>query len=391
MGLLIAAGALILGYGAAYLGSADVRYLTRAGFEEIRILEHRQPIDRIIADPDTDPETRALLHLVLEVRQHAQDLGLEAGKTYTKYTDVGRDTLLLVLSASRRDCICPVTWKYPIVGRVPYKGFFDVDGAERAANKLAGQGNDVYLRPAGAFSTLGWFEDPLLSTALVHDSVELAGTVFHEIAHNTLYLKSATAFNESFAQLVGYRSARGVLPGAGDSALADRARDRWYDEIVLGEYYRDLVGRLEAFYATRPAGRFARRGPPGHRAVGSRTARRALRPAAPHLPDHPARRAAHQQRGAGRGPDLPDPPDWFDRWYEMHDRSVKASVAAMRELHGGRQRRLGVRPAGSGLRDYSPGSGRDIPRIPVSLMLLYSLFRFDSSCYSPLMNQDSAD
>ncbi len=335
MGLLIAAGALILGFGAAYVGSSDIRYLTRAGFEEIRILEHRRPIEKIIADSNTDAETRGLLHLVLEVRQHAVDLGLEAGKTYTKYTDVGRDTLLMVLSGSRRDCICPVTWKYPIVGRVPYKGFFDAAAGERAARRLADEGKDVYLRPAGAFSTLGWFEDPLLSTALVRDSVELAGTVFHEIAHNTLYLKSATAFNESFAQLVGYRSAEEFFRERGDTLLANRARDRWHDEIVLGEYYNELVGRLESFYATHPTGdsleagrraiagwaREQLEGPFGQRFRTFRITR---------LAERPINNAALVGVRIYR-----THLDWFDRWYEVHDRSVKASVAAMRQLMDG--------------------------------------------------------
>lgn len=332
MGLLIAVGVLIFGYGTAYVASADVRYLTRAGFEEIRILEKRRPIEAIIADARTDPETRAYLHLVLEVRQHAARLGLEAGNTYTKYTDVGRDTLLLVLSGSPKNCICPITWKYPIVGRVSYKGFFDVGMAQREAKRLADKGNDTFLRTAGAYSTLGWFEDPLLSTAMVRDSMELAGTVFHELTHNTLYLKSATAFNESFAHLVGYRSAEEFFRGRGDTVLANRARDRWYDEIVLGAFYRELLGKLEAFYATRPTGdslEAGRReigrwykeqleGPYGQRFRTFRVGR---------LAERPINNAALVGVLAYR-----THLDWFDRWYELHGNSVTASVAAMREL-----------------------------------------------------------
>jgi predicted aminopeptidase len=335
MGVLITALALILGFGTAYVASDEVRYLTRAGIEQTAILEKRRPIDRLVADPQLDQETRAYLQLVLAVRAHAVQLGLEAGKTYTKYTDVGRDTLLLVLSASPKNCICPKTWKYPIVGRVPYKGYFDVRAARREADKLATQGYDTYLRPAAAYSTLGWFEDPLLSTALIKDSVELASLVFHEIAHNTLYVKSATPFNESFAQLVGYRAAEEFYRERGDSILADRARDLWNDEIVVGDFYHALLDRLEAFYAGKPVGdsleagrvaiaRWAREqlaGPLGQRLRIRKVGRLAERPINNATLVGVRLYRTHL--------------DWFDGWYEHHGGSVKSSVAALRQLMQG--------------------------------------------------------
>ena len=249
---LAVVAALFAGYGTAYLASDDIRYITRAGFEETRILQARRPIARLVDDPSTHPATRGALQLVLGARDYATRLGLEAKETYTTYADVGRDTLLLVLQAAPRDCICPHTWKYPIVGRIPYKGFFDQAAAQREADQFARRGYDVYLRPSSAFSTLGWFNDPLLSTAMGEDSVELAALVFHEIAHNTVYVKSATPFNESFAQYVGYRSAESFFRDRGDSLRAQRAADRVHDEMVLGEYYDSLVTRLEALYATHP-------------------------------------------------------------------------------------------------------------------------------------------
>ncbi|MGH4000478.1 MAG: aminopeptidase, partial [Pseudonocardiaceae bacterium] len=172
MVFLVVVAALFAGYGTAYLASEDVRYITRAGFEETRILQNSEPIAELVAAPTTDPAVRQSLRLVLESRDYASGLGLEAKETYTAYSDVGRDTLLLVLQAAPKDCICPYTWKYPIVGRIPYKGFFDLDAARRTADRMAAQGYDVYLRPSAAFSTLGWFNDPLLSTALTRDSVE---------------------------------------------------------------------------------------------------------------------------------------------------------------------------------------------------------------------------
>jgi predicted aminopeptidase len=249
MFLLIVVGVLMAGYGTAYVASEDVRYLSRAGMEQTSILEARRPIAKMLSDPATDSVTRRSLQLVLDARNFAATIGFDAKQTYTTYSDVKRDTLLLVLSASPRNCLCAYTWKYPIVGRIPYKGFFDTQMARKESARLEARGYDTYLRPAAAFSTLGWFNDPLLSTAMSRDSVELASLVLHEIAHNTLYVKSATQFNESFAQLAGYRAAEALFLTKGDTALAARAAARWEDEIVLSRYYAALSARLDSLYS----------------------------------------------------------------------------------------------------------------------------------------------
>jgi len=327
--------ALFAGYGTAYLASEDVRYFTRAGFEETRILQSREPIAKLVRDKGTDPALRENLRLVLHTRDYAARLGLQAKETYTSYSDVGRDTLLLVLQAAPKDCICPHTWKYPIVGRIPYKGFFDPRAARREADRFTARGYDVSLRPSGAFSTLGWFEDPLLSTAMSGDSVELAATVFHEIAHNTLYVKSATPFNESFAQLVGYRSAEAFFRERGDSLNARHAADRWHDEIVLGDYYSALVRRLDSLYSRKPdpvaleAGRrdaavWARdqlSGPFGKRFRTLRVDR---------LAERPINNAQLIGSGIYR-----TRLDLFDRWFERHGRDVRQSVTALEALMEG--------------------------------------------------------
>jgi len=335
MVFLIVVATIFAGYGTAYLASDDVRYVTRAGLEEMSILQNREPIAELVANRTTDPAVRHALRLVLESRDYAAALGLEAKETYTTYSDVGRDTLLLVLQAAPKDCICPYTWKYPIVGQIPYKGFFDFAAARREADRLAARGYDVYLRPSAAFSTLGWFNDPLLSTALTHDSVELAATVFHEIAHNTLYVRSATPFNESFAQFVGYRSAESFFTERSDTANARQASDRLNDEMVLGEFYATLITRLDSLYATEPdsaaleAGRteaavWARAellGPVGAKLRSYRLG---------NLPERPINNARLIGATLYR-----TRLDLFDRWFERHGRDVRESVSGLKELMQG--------------------------------------------------------
>ncbi len=335
MVFLVLVGALMAGYGTAYVASDDVRYLTRAGIEQTAILEARRPISAILSNPGTSAETRASLQLVLDARNFAAQLGYDAKETYTTYADIGRDTLLLVLSASPRNCLCPFTWKYPIVGRIPYKGFFDPKMARREADKLERKGYDIYLRPAGAFSTLGWFNDPLYSTAMSRDSVELAATVLHEIAHNTLYVKSATPFNESFAQLAGYRAAEAFFQSRGSTEAAAQAANRWLDEVVLSGYYAALSDRLDSLYRTvndstavdsgRAAlGRWSREQLQG--VVGIRLKTYTIGPMVERPVNNARLIAARIYRTRL---------DLFERWYEQHGSDIRVAVAALDSLMQG--------------------------------------------------------
>jgi predicted aminopeptidase len=241
--------------GIAFVASPDVRYVARAAAAEGGILLRARPIANVIADSGTDPATRAKLELVLAARDFAADsLHLAAKRTYTTYSRLAHDTLVFVVSASRSDRLEEHTWWFPVVGRVPYKGFFSLNGARAEARRLEAQGLDTFLRTSDAFSTLGWFNDPLLSTVVREDSADLAATVIHEILHNTIWVPGHVPFNESLADFVGYRGAEAFFRSRGDTVNAGRASARWADEIRLAAFYDTLAARLDTLYGSGTAG-----------------------------------------------------------------------------------------------------------------------------------------
>lgn len=227
-------------------------YVLRAGWEEARILAARQPIHQVVRDTAAPAPMRAKLRLVQDARDFAErSLGLDPGDSFRSFARLDRDTLLLVVSAAPEFELRWKTWWFPIVGRVPYRGYFDFDRARRLAAELRAEGYDVSLRPASAFSTLGWLPDPLLSTTLRLDSLALAETVIHEIAHSTYYPAGEARFNESFANFVGHRGAVEFFCRAvADPVACARAEDRWHDARVFGRFFESLVDPLRELYAS---------------------------------------------------------------------------------------------------------------------------------------------
>jgi predicted aminopeptidase len=232
------------------VGTATGRYVVRAVWEEAWILARRRPIDALLADTTVAPATLAKLRVVRDAQRFAErQLGLRTGTSFTTYSPLKRDSLVLVLSAARRDTLAAHTWWFPVVGRVPYKGYFDFARARADAAEMRRLGFDTYLRTASAFSTLGWFDDPLLSTTLALDTTDLANTVIHELLHGTLFVRGQVAFNESFASFVGARGAIEFFEGRGAAAAARRVAIDWADDKLLGAFWEATARKIDSVYA----------------------------------------------------------------------------------------------------------------------------------------------
>jgi predicted aminopeptidase len=234
------------------LSACSPGFVLRAGWEEAKILSARRDIHAVVHDTTTPAGLREKLRLVQQSRAFAeQSLDLDPGDAFTSYVQLDRDTLVLVLTAAPEFELHWKTWWFPIVGRLPYKGFFDFSRALSDARDLDERGYDTWVRPSSAFSTLGWLPDPLMSTTLRTDSIGIVETVIHEITHTTFFPKGQARFNESFANFVGHRGAiEFFCDAARDRELCEAARARWHDIRVFGRFFHSILEPLEDLYAS---------------------------------------------------------------------------------------------------------------------------------------------
>jgi predicted aminopeptidase len=226
-------------------------YVMRAAYEEGKILWRREPIAEYLQNPEVNGDTKEKLRLVLAVRDYARDkLKMNVGGSYASFSYVDRPDLSFLLTAAPQTELKPYTWWFLIVGPMPYKGYFSLKDAEAAGKQLQGQGYDTSIRSTAAFSTLGWFDDPLLSHLLRYDKVTLAEVVFHELFHNTLYIKGAGAFNESVANFIGARAAIDFFRETmGDGSPEHRrALEAWEEELDFSAFIERLAGELTSLY-----------------------------------------------------------------------------------------------------------------------------------------------
>lgn len=226
------------------------QYLLVQGYYQAKVIIDRKPIDRILDDPKTSAYMKDRLALVSEIKKFGIDLGLNNSKSYTSIYDTSGQPVAYVVSASYKDRLQGVEWNFPIVGRMPYLGFFKKDMAEKEFKKLKARGFDVLMRPVSAYSTTGILPDPLCTSLLFGSEEGLANTILHEMTHETIFIKNDMAFNESVASFIGNQGGIDFLKmkyGDNCRQLIDSANYKHDDEIFSG-FMADLYDELDAFY-----------------------------------------------------------------------------------------------------------------------------------------------
>ena len=229
-------------------------YSGRAAWGGLRLMAQRRPVARLLADPGTDPGLAGRLRAARGLVEFAgNELSLPVGDAYDSYVELGRPYATWTVSAAPELSVEPLVWCFPVAGCVSYRGYFSERRARRLADRLESEGMDVEVGGVRAFSTLGWFRDPLLSSFLELPEPELAALLFHELAHRRLYVKGDTTFNESFASLVEEEGVARWLGGRQrDEQLAGWLAGRRRDEAVtrLALATRDRLA--EVYAAARP-------------------------------------------------------------------------------------------------------------------------------------------
>ena len=271
----------------------------------VEIMSARQSVARLIDDPSTPEALRARMETARAIRRFASDeLALPDNASYRSYVDIGRDYVTWAVFAAPEFSLAPRTWCVPVYGCVPYRGYFSEPAARRSAAALQRQGLDVHVSGITAYSTLGWSSDPLLSTMFRQDESALAGLVFHELAHQRVYVRGDSAFNEAFAVAVEVTGVERWLGASGDRA----ALRRYAAERRRGDDFRALLAQARQELARVYEG------------IGSAADKRAAKAAAIERLRRRYRQARDRRWGGYRG---------YDAWFEAPINNAKLAAVSV--------------------------------------------------------------
>jgi predicted aminopeptidase len=233
----------------AMSGCRTLSFYSQAIKGQYQIITHEQKIQKLLADPGTPAPLKAKLELVQNLRAFAQEgLQLPVDGHYEKYVDVHRPFVVWNVEAAPEFSLEPKSWCYPFLGSLDYRGYFTKEGARKYGAWLQTKGYDVYVGGVTAYSTLGWFKDPVLNTFLFDPEPDLAETLFHELGHQRVFAGSDTDFNEAFATTVGQEGARRWLQAKGDQAALEDYLNHLRRTAEFARLIRNTRARLETLY-----------------------------------------------------------------------------------------------------------------------------------------------
>lgn len=246
-------------------------YILKSAWSQADLLMSRKSLEKVMAASEQTGEAasesdrskpgdrttvtkaeRAKLQLAIDAKKFGEaELGLKKNSNYDSYVKLDRPYVSYVVSAAKKDRLEPHLWSFPIIGAVPYKGFFNPDDAKAEAESLREKGFDTYVRGVSAYSTLGWFDDPILSSMLRYSDYDLVNTIIHESVHATLYIKSQADFNERLATYIGNIGADLFFARRdGDqSPTLAQARSESEDDKLFSEFISSEIDTLKAWYA----------------------------------------------------------------------------------------------------------------------------------------------
>jgi predicted aminopeptidase len=234
-------------------GCRTVQFYTQAVKGQYQIFAHEHEIEKLVADPKTPARLRERLQLILDLRAFAaSDLKLPVDRHYRKYVDVHREFVVWNVEAASEFSLQPKTWWYPMLGSLKYRGYFSKPAAKEYGDWLHKKGYDVFVGGVQAYSTLGWFKDPVLNTFVFEPEADLAEILFHELGHQRVFARGDTDFNEAFATSVGEEGARRWLRSHRDTATLEKYEAELRRTRQFAHLIADTRQRLIVLYGDEP-------------------------------------------------------------------------------------------------------------------------------------------